>query len=236
MKPVPRRRRRSALLDAEIKFQTGFGSVQAAQGRDPRRSLLRQRAVRGRRACPASSTSGSPRPTSSPTTSPSPSTTGASTQRRRAPDALTRERAMRRAPTTRVRPLDRRRTRGVAVAAARRRAALLAVAALRPSPAASGRAHARARSRALRAHPARARDRTARWPLPRADRLDERRAARIRLHALPGAPGHGLAAQRVRDVQPASRRVVLLLVVGYFLVLFVLRAIPVRRAVRDRRC
>ena len=36
------------LLDAEIKFQTGFGQGQAAEGRDPRRPLLRQRAVRGR--------------------------------------------------------------------------------------------------------------------------------------------------------------------------------------------
>ena len=144
------------LLAAELKFQTGFGKDAMPRGRDPRRPLLRQRAVRRRPRVRASSTSASPRPTSSPTTSRSPSTTGASSR--------TATRAGRSCPSSSrrcstryqaVRPLDRGRARAVAVAAARRGAALLAVAALRSPPAASGRARARARPGALRAHPAR---------------------------------------------------------------------------------
>ena len=126
--------------------------------RDPRRPLLRQRAVRRRSRCRASSISASRRPISSPTTSRSPSTTGASSTAATARRARARARRTRSsAPTTRVRPLTPDERDAVAGAAARRRAALLAVAALRPPPAASGRARARARSGAFRAHPARPR-------------------------------------------------------------------------------
>ena len=71
------------------------------------------------------------------------------------------------ARTTRA-AADGGRARAMAGAAARRRAALLAVAALRPASAASRRAHARARSGAFRAHPARSR--RDRVPLPGAIR------------------------------------------------------------------
>ena len=54
-----------------------------------------------------------------------------------------------------LRPLDAGRARGMAVAVARRGVALLAVASVRPAPAAPGRAHARPRPGAFRAHPAR---------------------------------------------------------------------------------
>ena len=75
--PVPRRRpERAARRRAQV--PDGLRQGQAAARRDPRRSLLRQRAVRRRRACRASSTSASRRRISSPTISRSPSTTGAS--------------------------------------------------------------------------------------------------------------------------------------------------------------
>ena len=101
----------------------------------------------------------------------------------------------------------RGRARSVADAAARRRAALLAVAPVRPPPAA---ARASSRTRTIRrissascaiARPARA---AGRWQAPQGH---ERRSARLRVHALSGAAGHRRGCARLHDVQAASRAV-----------------------------
>ena len=87
---VPRRRaERTARQRAQVPHR--LRPRRAAEGRDPRRSLLRQRAVLRHAGCRESSISASPPPTSSPTISRSPSTTGASSGTARTQGALVPE-------------------------------------------------------------------------------------------------------------------------------------------------
>ena len=138
---------------AELKFLTGFAKARLPRGRDPRRSLLRQRALRRRarvghhrfRLC----RHGRPRLRSR-------DHRQRLVHRRgeRARSCPTLVAALAGAYDARA-AAHRGRARAMVRAAARRRVALLAVAALRSSPAAPRRARARARPGAFRAHPAR---------------------------------------------------------------------------------